>query len=141
MVTSQTDAQSLSPTVEKISVLLVDDNPTFLEIGKMFLETRCSEFVGTIFVASNGNDAIALAQTHCPQLILLDVSMPNMNGLETATHLKKILPESHIIMLTLLETLGYHQAALAAGADELIDKENITTDLMPTIQRIMHPTR
>ncbi len=126
-------------STEKISVLLVDDNPSFLNIGKMFLEETCREEVQVTFTANGGREAINQAEAHHPQLILLDVSMPDMSGLETATHLKRILPESHIIMLTLLETLGYREAAFAAGADELIDKGNLDTDLLPTIRRIMRP--
>lgn len=122
---------------EKISVLLVDDNLCFLNIGKMFLEENGREDIQAIFTATGGKEAIDQAQQNHPQLILLDVSMPDMNGLETALRLKKILPESHIIMLTLMETAGYSEAAFAVGADALIDKDNINTDLLPTIRQIM----
>ena len=136
MLTLQNEPQSLFPCIEKISVLIVDDNPTFLQIGKMFLEASCKEWIDIIFTAVSGKEAIALACTHFPQLILLDVSMPDMNGLETALLLKKILPQTHIIMLTLLKTSGYREAALAAGAEELIDKQNMNTDLPPAIRRL-----
>ncbi len=141
MFTQPDESELHSRSIEKIPVLLVDDNPAFLEIGKMFLETNGSELISSVITASNGQDAIALAQIHCPHLIILDIAMPNMNGLEIASHLKHILPEAHIIMLTLLKTFGYREAALAAGADDLIDKSNIDTDLLPTIQRIMRPMK
>ncbi|MBI5034329.1 MAG: response regulator transcription factor [Chloroflexi bacterium] len=123
---------------EPISVLIVDHNLSFLGVTKMFLEANCRQDIDVVLTASDGKEAIAQAQAHHPQLILLDVSLPGMTGMETALQIKKILPQSHIILLTLIETLGYQQAAQAAGADTLLDKSNLDTELLPSIQRLLH---
>ena len=103
----------------------------------MFLETNCRSEIAVVLAASDGHDALTQARAHRPHVILLDVSLRGMNGLETARLLKTILPQTHIILLTLIETPSYHQAAQAAGADILIDKSNLDTDLLPIIHRLM----
>ena len=135
MVILQNEKSTLT-SGDKLDVLLVDDNPAFLAVTQMFLEANCRQEIRLV-TACDGKQALAQAQTHQPQLILLDVSLPGMNGLETAHLIKQMLPMSHIIIMTLLETMGYAQAAHAAGADALIDKSDLSTDLLPIIRRML----
>jgi two-component system nitrate/nitrite response regulator NarL len=118
----------------KIRVLLVDDHEPFLRVATEFLQ-RHHELV-VVGTAREGKEALALAQALRPQIILLDLNMPGLNGLETIPHLRVMLPQTGIIALTLLDPRTYRQAALAAGADDFVSKANLTTDLLPAIRRV-----
>jgi DNA-binding NarL/FixJ family response regulator len=118
----------------KIRVLLVDDHEPFLRIATEFLQ-RHHELV-VVGTAREGKEALAQAQALSPQVILLDLNMPGLNGLETIPRLRVMLPQAGIIALTLLDPRTYRQAALAAGADDFVAKANLTTDLLPAIRRV-----
>lgn len=121
--------------MESISVLLVDDNPIFLNIVAQFL--RASPDVVVVGTASGGEEALAKAEESRPQVILLDLAMPDIPGLEVIPRLRSILPEVSIIALTLLATEGYRQAALSAGAQDFISKAKLSQELLPAIRRVV----
>jgi DNA-binding NarL/FixJ family response regulator len=118
----------------KIRVLLVDDHEPFLRVATDFLQ-RHHELV-VVGTAREGEEALAQAQALHPQIILLDLNMPGLNGLETIPRLRVMLPEAGIIALTLLDVNIYRKPALAAGADDFVAKASLTTDLLPAIRRV-----
>jgi DNA-binding NarL/FixJ family response regulator len=121
------------------SVLLVDDNPTLLRILRRFLgEEEGLLVVGT---AGSGEEALGKARELQPQVILLDLAMPGMDGLNTIPRLRSVLPGVGIIVLTVLEANGYREAALAAGADDFVTKADLSTDLVPAIHRLSQGRR
>ncbi|MBE9508013.1 MAG: response regulator transcription factor [Chloroflexi bacterium] len=120
----------------KIRVLLVDDNEAFLRVATDFLQ-RHNELtvVGAI---CGGEEALAQAQDLGPQVILIGLDKP---GLETISRLRKVLPGVGIIVLTLLEGSAYRQAVIAAGADDLVRKAELVTELLPAIRRVTQVNR
>jgi DNA-binding NarL/FixJ family response regulator len=120
--------------MKPISVLLVDDNPSFLRIATRFLEQH--EDVVVVGAAGGGEEALALAQDLEPDIVLIDLAMPGLSGLETIPHLRAVLPGVGIIALTMLDTNSYWQAALAAGADGFVPKASLDTDLLPAMRRV-----
>jgi DNA-binding NarL/FixJ family response regulator len=80
--------------------------------------------------------ALAQAQHLQPQVILIDLDKP---GLETITRLRKVLPSVGIIAVTLLEGSAHRKAAMATGADDVVRKAELTTDLLPAILRVTQP--
>lgn len=104
------------------NVLIVDDHAHIRRATRAIFENEpdfavCGE-------ASSGRDAIEKARELRPDLIVLDFSMPGMNGLEAARLLKKILPEVPVIMLTAHENAFSELVARAAGVSAVISKEN-----------------
>jgi two-component system response regulator NreC len=122
-----------------ISVLLVDDNPIFLHCAKRFLQKR--QDVTVVGTVSGGKWAVDLVQNLRPDVALIDLSMPDLPGLELIPQLRAALPEIGIIALTLFDTDDYREAALAAGADGFVSKNTMNTDLMPAIQRVAQVNR
>ena len=103
-----------------IRILLVDDEPDILEIVGYNLSSEGYE----IFTASNGLKAIEAAKKHLPHLIVLDVMMPEMDGIEACEKIRKI-PELSETVITFLTARGedYSQVAgFDAGADDYITK-------------------
>lgn len=119
-----------------ISLLLVDDNLRFLRLLTRFLHTRYPADVVVMDVARSGIEALARAQIVRPQVVLLDLAMPNMPGWEVIPRLRKELPEVGIIVLTLLESGAYRDMVLEAGADAFVGKSALVTELMPAIRRV-----
>lgn len=120
--------------MESIRTLLVDDSPIFLNITIDFLQQHGD--VAIVGAATGGKEGLALAQALQPQVILLDLCMLNLPGLEAIPHLRQMLPEAGIIVLTLHNIDAYRQAALAAGADDFVAKATMSADLLPAIRRI-----
>ena len=119
----------------KIRVLLVDDHEAFLRVATEFLQRH--EDLVVVGTARGGKEALAQAQELRPEVILVDLNMPGMNGMETIPRLRVMLPQAGIIALTLLDVNTYRRPALAAGADDFVAKANLTTDLLPAIRRVM----
>ncbi len=117
-----------------ISVLLIDDSVTFLHATTQFLEAH--EGIVVAGTADNGNDALEQAEKLRPQVILSDLAMPGLPGLQTIPKLREMLPDAGIIALTVMNTNSFRQAALAAGADVFIPKSSMRTDLIPAIQKL-----
>ena len=120
--------------MKPISVLLVDDNPAFLRIATRFLQKHDDTVV--IGTADGGEEALALAQDLQPDIVLIDLAMPGLSGLEAIPRLRAVLPAAGIIALTVLNTNSYLQASLEAGANDFVAKAILNTDLLPAIRRV-----
>ena len=115
-----------------ISLLLIDDSATFLllVVSRFLFEQHANEVV-VVGTAHGGKEALARVHDLRPQVILLDLAMPDLHGLEVIPRLRTMLPAVGIIVLTLLDSNGYREAALEAGVDEFISKATLSTDLVP----------
>jgi len=115
-------------------LLLVDDDERFRETLRQLLATRDeAEILGE---AGDGEEALRLAETLKPDVILIDLAMPRMNGLEVTRHLKARWPQVLIIIITVHDDEAYRRTALAAGAEAFLVKKTLGVDLWPTLRRI-----
>jgi two-component system response regulator DegU len=113
-------------------VLIVDDHQVVREGIQQMLKLESDiEVVGQ---ADNFEDALKQAQLHCPSVILMDIQMPGINGLEATRMLKKILPDCHVVMLTLHEE--YIAQAMEAGAEGYLLKDIKRDELVRAIQAV-----
>lgn len=119
----------------KIKVLIVDDEPDILE----FLHYNLSRNGFEVLQASNGYDALKIADTEIPDLILLDIMMPDMDGVETCYELKKNdkLKDSLVVFLTARSEEYSEIAGLEAGADDYIQKPIRPRLLLTRIKTLM----
>lgn len=124
-----------------ISVLLVDDNPIFLRILTRFLEEHSRREVIVVGSADGGGKGLNMASRLKPQVILVDLAMPDIHGLDLIPRLRASLPEAIIIALTLMDPSSYRAAVLAAGADAFVSKATLEGDLLPTIWRLAQANR
>ena len=99
-------------------ILLVDDEPHFRE---MLVEYLVGENFAVLEAAS-GEDALPHVTTWCPDLVLLDLMMPGIGGLETLRRIKIVRPETRVIMVTAVDDLEVARSALAAGAADYVTK-------------------
>lgn len=125
------------PSPSAINVQLNDDNAVFLRIATHLLQEY---YCDALSVCSSGGVAEAAEQA-CrlkPQVLLIGLSTSNSAGLETIRCLRATMPELRIIVLGLLDTFGYHEAVVAAGADAFLLKAELNSGLLPTIRRLIH---
>jgi DNA-binding NarL/FixJ family response regulator len=115
-----------------ISVLLLDRHHTLTRITKRFLQAERDIRVVTNPIQSNVRSTLTEVERLKPDVVIVD--MPTPPGLKVISPLRAALPHASIIALTLLDTDGYRDAALAAGADAFVSKANLSTDLLPSIR-------
>jgi DNA-binding NarL/FixJ family response regulator len=114
-----------------IRVLLIDDNSKFLDAATYFLSTEPRlEVVGC---APSGNEGLQEAFRLQPDLVLLDVLLPDINGLEVAHRLKTQANGARVVMMSLSHTSEYSDIARVVGVEACICKSEFGTRLLPLI--------
>jgi two-component system, NarL family, response regulator NreC len=121
------------PTFMAIRILLADDHELVREGFRVLLERQGFEVVGE---AADGYKAIQLAAELKPEVALLDVSMPLLNGLDATREMARVSPSTRILILTMYTEDRYVLDALKAGACGFILKTRAGKDLVEAIQRV-----
>jgi DNA-binding NarL/FixJ family response regulator len=117
------------------TILVVDDNPVVRAALGTYFEG--SERMKICAEADDGFEAIQKAKLHHPDLVLMDLSMPNMNGIEAASVIKTEAPGSRIVVFTMFpDALGISMAR-AAGVDLVVPKSKGVRALMESIQEFL----
>jgi DNA-binding NarL/FixJ family response regulator len=120
--------------IRKIRVVVADDSRTALRAVCAYLDFEGQfEIVGT---ASDGLSVLRQAESLCPDLVLTDLSMPQMTGLEVATQLRKSLPGLRIILFTELSGLLLQEQLLQGGVDAFVEKSQMPEKLMEEVRRL-----
>lgn len=120
--------------MRKPRVLLADDHTFVLEGFKKLLEEYC-ELVGAVGDGRALVDAVVGLQ---PQVVILDISMPRLNGIEAAKKLKKLLPEVKLIFVTMHAETVYVNEAFRAGASGYLLKQSAATELAQAVQSVLN---
>ncbi len=129
-------AESSSCTNRQWQVLVVDDDAVDRTLLRVLLEEHAElQVVGE---ASDGEEAIVLAERDRPDVILMDIHLPRVNGVEATRHIKKKLPQSLIIGVSCLYTPDSYNAMLAAGAVAFVRKEDAVEELYKTVEFATH---
>lgn len=110
----------------------MDDSPSFLELARRFLDGEPAvEVVGAV---NSGRAAVEAVPKLEPDLVLMDLAMPEMNGLEATRLIKAAANPPRVIILTLYGAGAYGEAARAVGADGLVVKADLIGGLGPAIR-------
>ena len=117
-----------------VTVLIVDDNAQFRTLLREIVAKEPELHV--VSEAADGAEAMRLALELRPNIMLLDLGMPRVNGLEVLQWSKAEHPEIKVIIVTVHTEDAYRQTAEAGGADAFLLKRTLGTDLLPTLQRL-----
>ena len=125
---------------KRIRVMLVDDQPLFAQSLRTFLENYASD-IEVAGVAENGSKAVELAtdlarEGKAPDIVLMDVHMPVMDGVEATKRLRAYLPDTRIIMLSTYDEDEYVREALKRGASGYLLKDISPTELIAAIRAL-----
>jgi len=117
-----------------ITVLLVDDNDLVRKSLCSLLET--TEDIQVVATASNGADAVDKARSYRPNVAVMDISMPLMNGIEATEHIRECCRLTRVILVTGFDNPEYVQRALEVGAKGYVLKDAVGDDLPKAIHAI-----
>ena len=118
-----------------ISILLVDDHALFRQGLQLLLETQLDFHV--VGLAADGSEALIAARQLKPDIIVLDMLMPGMNGLETLRQIQQIVPQSRVIILSMSDEEGFLHSALHEGARGYILKDTSAEDLLLAVRSVL----
>ena len=118
-----------------ITVLLADDHAMVRDGLKLLLESQ--QDITVVALASNGREAVKLAMKHTPDVVLLDIAMPELNGIEAALKIHNTLPRTRIIILSMHATSEHVFRALQAGADGYLVKESAGGEVIKAVRSVI----
>ena len=120
--------------MDTIKLMLVDDHDVIRTGLRSFLETQPG--LKVIAEAKNGIEALEQAQKAQPDIVLMDITMPEMDGMEATRQLKSLYPECQVLVLTVHADKQYFMQMLVAGASGYITKQAAADELVSAIQAV-----
>ena len=117
-----------------VRVLVVDDNESVRRSICQILRTEVD--IEVVCEATDGADAVAKVREHQPDVVLLDITMPTLNGLEVVEIIKQEFPRVQVLIVSQHDSRGFQWAALAAGVSGYVIKSNVGKDLIPELRKV-----
>jgi DNA-binding NarL/FixJ family response regulator len=121
---------ALRPSSDVVRVLIADDEPLFVEMVGAMLAAEGIEVVGS---ANDGNEAVEKTLALCPDVTLMDISMPVIDGIEAIRQIRQDTPTACVLVLTGSTAVAEVDRARKAGAAAFLTKDRIASDLVATI--------
>lgn len=117
-----------------INILIADDHQMFIDGIRSLLENY--EEIKIVAEANNGEEVMDAIQKHTPHVVLLDINMPKMNGVEAIRKIHKVYPDVKVIMLTMYNTQEHIAQVIANGAQGYILKNTGKEELLKAIHTV-----
>ena len=115
-------------------IFIIEDHEDMQLIYKLIF--RKVEGVHLVALAGSANEALAMMPEVKPDLVIVDISLPGMNGMELTTHLKKMSPSIKVLVASGHETDDYSRQAIESGADAFVGKSN-THKLLEKVMEVL----
>lgn len=117
-----------------LKILITDDHDEFRAMVRSWLESMKENFV--VYEASSGELGIIKALREKPDLVLMDIRLPEMNGLQAAQQIKQKIPGCKVVILTMFETESFRQVFQSADIDAYLGKSEVFEVLLPTLVKL-----
>ena len=124
------------PDREVVRVLVVDDHALFAEA--LMLTLGIDDRIQVVGSASSGTEAVALAEALNPDVVLMDVHMPSMDGIEATRHVRRVSPGSRVVIVSAARSPELAAHARLAGAERYLTKD---TPAVKLIDAVVEPLR
>ena len=122
----------------RLTIVVVDDVEEYREIVRYVL-ARASD-IKIVGEAADGEEALSLVRHHRPDLVITDLMMPRLNGIELTTHIRRELPQTRIILMSSFTEATYRLMASDSRADVFVSKGALHDALLPAIRDLVTPT-
>src|SRR5919202_505264 len=122
---------------EPVRIVIADDHPLFRAALRQLLNEHSSRLVEVVGEASDGREAVEVCLSVRPELVLMDVEMPNMSGIEAAQQIKMEAPSTIVLMLTAFEHPAYLWKAIEAGASGYVLKHQSAAEIVNAIHTVL----
>ena len=119
--------------ITKLRILIVDDMPSMRLLMKQYL--RGHDAVIVVGEASNGEEALTKAQEFQPDVVILDMSMPGLSGVEAARRIKSLSPHIYVYLCSAYELKEFRELNLDSPADGYIQKSSMKPELQAMIRK------
>jgi two-component system, NarL family, response regulator NreC len=117
------------------NILIVEDHQGVRQSLREWLELSFPQY--QLVEAASGEEAVKVAQSTSPRLVIMDIGLPGINGIEAAQGIKTALPATRVVMLTIYDDEAHRADATAAGASAYVPKRKVQTELLPVITRLL----
>ena len=114
-------------------ILIVDDHESLRRLVRDWLQAECPTC--EVIEARSGEEAIAIAVEQEPSLVVMDIGLPGITGIEATRRLKEKLPSTPVVMLSVYEGQEYQDDARNAGASDFISKRRLNQDFLSSISK------
>jgi DNA-binding NarL/FixJ family response regulator len=118
-----------------LRVVIVDDTPDLRDLLRMALQRRGDFQV--VAEAENGREAIEVVHAQQPELVLLDIAMPVMDGMQALPLIREAAPQAVVVMISGYPFATAGQGAIDAGAHGYLEKSDLVRSLIPRLERIL----
>ena len=133
LVTLETETQRVEGVT---TVVVVDDDPDYLWVVRFILESGPDKTV-IVGETASGEEALALVLQKRPDVVIVDLMMPRLNGLELTRRIKEERPQTKILLMSAYSEDTYRRIASVSGADGFVNKHLIRTGLLPAIREVI----
>jgi len=118
-----------------ITILIVEDHEAVRSLLREWLLAAFPQCC--VIEATSGEEAIAIAQARSPRVVVMDVDLPGITGIEATRQIKATVPSAQVVILTGHEADVYRASATAAGASAYVPKRTLQTELLPTLAALL----
>lgn len=119
-----------------LTIVVVDDAADYRQMVRALLGPL-RNIVTIVGEAEDGEEALALVRLHRPDLVITDLIMPRLNGIELTKRIRQELPQTSVILISSYTEDAYRLMASDSGADAFVSKQVITTSLLPAIRDLV----
>ena len=116
-------------------ILIVEDHQGVRQSLREWLELSFPHY--QLLEATSGEEAVTMAQTMAPSLVIMDIGLPGMTGIEAAQGIKAAVPQTRVVVLTIFDDEAHRAGAAAAGVSAYVPKRKVQTELLPVLTRLL----
>lgn len=116
-------------------ILIVEDHKGVRQSLREWLELSFPRY--QLLEATSGKEAVLMAEAMSPCLVIMDIGLPGMNGIQAAQGIKAVAPTTRVVMLTMFDDEAHRAAAAAAGVSAYVPKRKVQTELLPVLNRLL----
>ena len=116
-------------------ILIVEDHQGVRHSLREWLELSFPGY--QLLEATSGEEGVTLAQAMSPCLVIMDIGLPGMNGIEAAQSIKAAVPTTRVVMLTMFDDEAHRADAVTAGVSAYVPKRKVQTELLPVLTRLL----